>query len=271
MNSKKLAWDIRKDTLYMIYNSQGDHIGPILSVCDIIAVLYANILNYDPDNPDYDKRDRFILSKGHCGAAVYAALAHCGFFSRDILKTHRQDGTILSGHVSHNKVPGVEVSTGSLGHGLSIGAGMALAGKIDKKEYNVFVVLGDGECNEGSIWEAILFAANHKLDNLIAIVDRNNLQGMGKSELVSDLNPFADKWESFRWNVDSIDGHNHDELNDSIKSMLNKKNSKPSVIIANTIKGKGISFMENKTEWHYKAPNEEEYNLAINELERSRP
>ena len=269
MNSKELAWNIRNDAISMTYNANTAHIGSILSVTDLIAVLYADILNYNSENPKWNQRDRFILSKGHSGAALYSALSHCGFFSRDELKQYCKNGSNLSGHVSSFGVNGVEISTGSLGHGLSIGAGMALAGKLDKKDYNVFVILGDGECNEGSVWESIMFAKQQKLDNLIAIIDFNKLQGLGRDVLC--LDPLYKKLESFGWNVKVINGHDHDEIRESLNYFVNNKNSNPSAIIANTIKGKGISFMENKLEWHYHSVNDFQYEDAINELKLVKP
>lgn len=266
MDSKKLAWQIRRDAIEMTHLSDGSHIGAILSVTDIIAVLYADILNYDSKNPNLETRDRVILSKGHAGAAIYAALAEEGFFDREILKTHYANGSILSGHVSHKKVPGVEFSTGSLGHGMPVGAGMAMAAKRDGKDYRVFVIIGDGECDEGSIWEAALFANHYELSNLVVIVDHNKMQSMDYCENTIKLEPLADKWKAFGWNVKEIDGHNHNELREALKKSENK-NSKPTVIIANTIKGKGISFMENNIVWHYRSPQGEDYEKAIKELE----
>ena len=270
MDSKELAWKIRRDAIEMTYISKGSHIGPILSVADIIAVLYSDILKYDAKNPNLEDRDRLILSKGHAGGSIYAALAEIGFFDREILKTHYSNGSILSGHVSHKGVPGVEFSTGSLGHGMSVGAGMAMAAKRDNKNYRVFVIVGDGECNEGAIWESALFANNFNLNNLIIIVDHNKMQCMDYCENVIKLKPFADKWKAFGWNVLEIDGHNHIKIKNAlIKAKSNKKG--PTVIIANTVKGKGISFMENNIKWHGSAPKEDDYKKAVQELETSKP
>lgn len=269
-NSKELAWRIRRDAIEMTHISNGSHIASILSIADIIAVLYTDIMNYDSQNPSMEERDRIILSKGHAGAAIYSALAEEGFFDTEELKTHYANGSRLSGHVSHKGVPGVEFSTGSLGHGLSVGAGMAMAGKIDKKTHRVFVVLGDGECDEGSVWECALFANQYKLENLVVIIDHNKMQSLDYCENTIALSPFADKWKSFGWNVIEIDGHNHDELKEALKNTRNKEN-KPTVIIANTIKGKGISYMENNILWHYRAPQGEDYERAVKELEESRP
>lgn len=269
MTSEQLAWKIRRHGVEMTHLSGGSHIGAILSVADIVAVLYANILKYDPKNPKLDERDRFILSKGHAGASIYAALAESGFFDVEELKTHYQNGSRLSGHVSHH-VPGVDFSTGSLGHGLSAAAGMAYALKKDGKSARAFVVLGDGECNEGSVWEAALFANHFRLNNLIAIVDHNRMQSLDYNENTLEIEDFASKWESFGWNVIEIDGNNHDVLKTAFKQTENS--SKPSVIIANTIKGKGISFMEMDILWHYRFPHEGwEYDTAVTELHRVKP
>jgi transketolase len=242
------------------------HIGSILSMADILAVLYGEVLLYKPEEPKWAGRDRFILSKGHAGAGVYATLAESGFFPVEKLQTHYQDGSDLSGHVSHKGIPGVEFSTGSLGHGLPVAAGMALAAKINNENHRAFVLLGDGECGEGANWEAILFAAHHKLDNLVAIVDRNKLQSIYATEDTLALEPFAEKWKAFDWNVIEIDGHNHVEILDACKEE-SKAINKPLCIIASTIKGKNVSFMENNILWHYRSPQGAEYEAAIAELE----
>tara|TARA_B100001113_G_scaffold1182_2_gene1076 strand:+ start:13884 stop:14675 length:792 start_codon:yes stop_codon:yes gene_type:complete len=258
----ELAKNIRKHVLRMTSKGKSSHVGSALSIADILAVLYSNI-NVNPKNPLDPKRDRFILSKGHAGAAVYAVLAELGYFSKEILDTHYQDGSILSGHVSHKGVPGVEFSTGSLGHGLSVACGFALAAKRKSLNFKSYALLSDGELDEGSNWEAILFAPHHNLDNLTCIVDYNKLQSLTTVKETLNLEPLKDKIKSFGWNVIDIDGHNHDEL----KKSINKNTSKPKFIIANTIKGKGISFMENKVVWHYKSANEEELEKGLNELE----
>jgi len=254
----------------MIHQTNSSHIGSCYSIADILAVLYGVIMNIDPNDTGYCLRDRFILSKGHAGAALYAVLAECGFFSIADLDHYNQDGTFLSGHVMH-KVPGVEVSTGSLGHGLSIGCGISYAAKIDKASYKVYVLLSDGECDEGSIWEAILFSSHHRLDNLVAIVDYNKIQSFGLVKEVLDLEPFTDKWRAFGWHVVEVDGHNHEKLITALQSPLSYQLGKPTVFIAHTIKGKGVSFMENKLLWHYKSPNAQEYQQASNELNESHP
>ena len=271
MTSEQLAWKIRRHGIEMTHLSGGSHIGSILSVADIIAVLYNDIAVIDPNNPKKPDRDRIILSKGHAGAAIYAALAELGFFDIDVLKTHYQNGSNLSGHVSHKGVPGVEISTGSLGHGLSIGSGMAYSAKKDKKEHKIFVILGDGENDEGAVWEAALISNHFKLDNLIAIVDYNKMQSLDFVENTISLAPLSDKWKAFGWNVIEIDGHSHQELS---RAFITAKNNvgKPSIILANTIKGKGISFMENNILWHYRFPHEgEEYDKSIDELRKSMP
>lgn len=264
--SKQLANNIRKHALAMTSLGGSSHIGSILSIADILAVLYGSILKYIPKNPNFKNRDRFILSKGHAGAGVYAVLAEKDFFSKDKLKTHCQNGSDLSGHISHKGVPGVEFSTGSLGHGLSVSAGMALAAKINKDKHRIFVLLSDGECDEGSNWEAILFSAHHKLNNLIAIVDRNRFQSIRSTEDTLALEPFADKWKSFGWKVLEINGHSHQEIFDA----CNKKYfNRPVCIIANTIKGKNVSFMENNILWHYRSPQGKEYDAALTELKNN--
>lgn len=269
MNSEQLAWKIRRHGVEMTHLSGGSHLGAILSVADIMAVLYTDVLRVDPKNPDDENRDRFILSKGHAGAAVYAALAESGFFDVAELVTHYQNGSRLSGHVSHY-VPGVDLSTGSLGHGLSVGVGMAYAGLKSHKDYNVYVVLGDGECDEGSVWEAALFANHFGVKNITAIVDHNKMQSMDFCDKTLDLGDLEAKWESFGWNVVSIDGNNHDEIKSAFAKQFD--NNKPKVIIANTVKGYGIPFMENDILWHYRFPHDGwEYDLAVNELHKIKP
>ncbi len=271
MLSEQLAWKIRRHGIEMTHISKGSHIGSILSVADIIAVLYCDIVNVNPLNPEMLDRDRVILSKGHAGAAIYAALAEMGFFDVRNLLTHYANGSKLSGHVSHKDVPGVEFSTGSLGHGLSVSAGMAYGAKKSQKNYKVFAILGDGECDEGSVWEAALVANHFKLNNLIAIIDHNKMQSLDFCENTISLAPFSDKWKAFGWHVITIDGHNHDELRRAYKEALGSQ-EKPTVIIANTIKGKGVSYMENNILWHYRFPQKGgEFELALAELRAHRP
>jgi len=270
LNSLELAWRIRRHGVEMTHLSGGSHIGSVLSVADIVAVLYADVANVDPRNPRADDRDRIILSKGHAGASIYAALAEQGFFDIAELRTHYADGSRLSGHVSHKGVPGVEFSTGSLGHGLSVGAGMAYAAKKDGKSHRVFVILGDGECDEGSVWEAALVANHYGLGNLVAIVDRNRMQSLDFSEATIALEPFADKWRAFGWSTVDVDGHDHEDLKQSLRGC--RGSAKPTVVIAQTTKGKGISFMENDILWHYRFPHDgEEYDGAVAELDAQRP
>lgn len=269
MRSEELAWKIRRHGVEMTHLSGGSHIGAIMSVADIIAVLYTDILRYDSKNPKWLERDRFILSKGHAGAAIYAALAETGFFPIEELKTHYANGSRLSGHVSHH-LPGVDFSTGSLGHGLSAAAGMALTAKKSKKSHRVFAVLGDGECNEGSVWEAAMFANHFQLDNLVAVIDHNHMQSLDTCDKTLALESFADKWRSFGWNVKDIDGHDHVQLRAALGTM--ELNSRPTVVIANTVKGKGVSFMENDILWHYRFPHDGwEYDGAVNELHQQKP
>ena len=271
MNSEQLAWLIRRHGIEMTHISHGSHIGAILSVADIVAVLYNDVANISPENLKDENRDRIILSKGHAGAAIYAALAEKGFFDRAELKTHYADGSRLSGHVSHKGVPGVEFSTGSLGHGACVAAGMALNAKLDKKPYYTYAIVGDGECDEGSIWEMALFANQFKLNQFVVIVDHNKMQSLDFCENTLSLAPFAEKWKAFGWNVLDIDGHNHDELRAALNA-AKQSTDKPTVIIANTVKGKGISFMEFDILWHYRFPHEgEEYDGALKELHAAMP
>jgi len=263
LNSPELAKRIRIHALNMTHTGGSSHIGSSFSIADILAVLYRNVLNLDPCNVTMEDRDRFILSKGHAGAAVYAVLAECGFFPTSTLANHYKNGSNLSGHVSHKNVPGVEFSTGSLGHGLSVGSGMAYGSKRGKHDFRVFVLLSDGECDEGSNWEAILFAAHHKLNNLVAIVDYNKIQSLDSISNTIGLEPFADKWKAFGWNVQEVDGHDHEKLTSAFDSL---STTKPNVLICHTVKGKGVSFMEDSVLWHYRSPQGTEFELALSEL-----
>jgi len=262
IKTQELARKVRIHAVKMVNKGGSSHIGSVLSIVDILAVLYGRVMQYRSNEPKWVNRDRFILSKGHAGAGVYAVLAECGFFNIAELDKHYQDGSIFSGHVSHKGVPGVELSTGSLGHGLPVASGMALAAKIDKKSHKIFVVMSDGELDEGSNWEAFMFASHHELNNLTAIIDRNKLQSMKTTEETLSLEPLRDKLIAFGWNVIEVDGHNHDELFSAIDS----DTKKPKVIIANTIKGKGVSFMENEIAWHYRTPSGELFDQAMKEL-----
>ncbi|MEA4950696.1 MAG: transketolase [Petrimonas sp.] len=267
--SEQLAWLIRRHGIEMTHLSGGSHIGAILSVADIIAVLYSNVLNYKPSEPKWPERDRIILSKGHAGAAIYAALAESGFFPVEELKTHYQNGSRLSGHVSHY-VPGVDLSTGSLGHGLSVGVGMAIELKKENKPCHVYVVLGDGECDEGSVWEAALVANHYRLSNLTLVVDYNKMQSMDFCERTLKLENLSDKWKAFGWNVVEINGNDHDELMEGFD--IHFDNNKPKAIIANTLKGYGVPFMEHDILWHYRFPHDGwEYDQAVVELHKYKP
>ncbi len=260
----QLASTIRAHALRMVHKVGASHIGSCLSMADILAALYGGILRVNPSELDWPDRDRFILSKGHGAAIVYAALAEAGFFPLEWLDTYCQDGSLLTGHLTRG-VPGVELSTGSLGHGLPVGCGMALAGKQGNRPYKVFVVLSDGELDEGSNWEAALFAGHHKLDNLVAIVDYNKIQSFGSTQEVLDLEPLADKWRAFRWSVREIDGHDMHQIESALLETPFSASS-PSVIIAHTVKGKGVSFMEDNLAWHYKSPSGQQLEQALAEL-----
>lgn len=263
-----LARDIRLDVLRMTNKSGASHVGSALGIADILAVLYGNVMRYRPDEPRWQDRDRFILSKGHAGAAVYSVLARSGFFPVDTLATHYQDGSLLSGHVSHKGIPGVELSTGSLGHGLGVGAGMALAMRESILGQRVFVVLSDGECDEGSTWESALFAAHHGLERLHAVIDYNKIQSLAAVAETLALEPFADKWRAFGWEVREVDGHDHVALRASLST---PGCGKPIVHLAHTVKGKGVSFMEHSVLWHYRAPKGEEFSRALAELQVGEP
>ncbi len=267
MDYSQLAKEIRIDILKMVHKAREAHIGSSLSCVEILLALYCKILSVDPKNPLSEERDRFVLSKGHAVAALYAVLAKKGFFSKESLNEYCQEGTKMSGHSTYQCMPGVEVSTGSLGHGLPMASGMALAGKKDNKDYRVFALLSDGECQEGSNWEAALFASHHKLDNLTAIIDYNKIQALGETNKVLKIEPLKNKWESFGWKVKEADGHNVKELTDSLSEIPFEK-GKPSLVIAHTVKGKGISFLENKLISHYKHFSEEEYQKALEDLEK---
>jgi transketolase len=260
----ELARTIREHALRMVHRASSSHIGSCLSAADLLAVLYSSVLRIDPKWPADEERDRFILSKGHAAAILYAVLAERGFFPLHWLDTFCQTGSLLLGHASHH-VPGVEVSTGSLGHGLPIGCGMALGGIRQGLHYRVFVMLSDGELDEGSNWEAILFAGHHKLHNLIAIVDYNKIQSFGTVGEVLDVEPLAAKWRAFGWAVQEIDGHDREQT-EAVLQTLPIESGRPSVVIAHTIKGKGVKFMENELLWHYRSPNVDELAAALSEV-----
>ncbi len=263
-DTEALALRLRQHVVRMCNKGGSSHVASCLSVADILAVLYGGVLRVDPANPTWPDRDRFILSKGHAGACVYAALAERGFLEIADLERHYQNGSNLSGHVSHKGVPGVELSTGSLGHGLGIGAGMAMQLRRRGGKQRVFVLLSDGECDEGSNWEAILFAAHHLLSNLCAIVDYNKLQSLTSVEETIRLEPFEEKWRAFGWDVTRVDGHDHGALKRGLAAAA--KAAGPSCIIADTVKGRGVSFMENEVLWHYRSPQGEEFAAAMREL-----
>ncbi len=262
---KKRAEEIRYDIIKMIGEAGSGHPGGSLSGADIGAVLFFNEMNFKPQNPEWKNRDKFILSKGHAAPLLYALLAHAGFFERSELKTLRKYKSRLQGHPASYMLPGVEVSTGSLGQGLSISCGIALAGKMDKKNYRVYTLLGDGELDEGQVWEAAMFASHKKLDNLCAIVDRNCLQIDGDTEKVMALEPLKAKWDAFGWHTIPVDGHNISDILHGFEEFHSIKN-KPTVILAKTVKGKGVSFMENQASWHGKAPNREQTEQALKEI-----
>ncbi len=262
--TEALALRLRRHVVRMCSLGGSSHVGSGLSMADIVAVLYGHVLRIDPDAPRWPGRDRFILSKGHAGACVYAALAERGFMPVRDLDRHYRNGSNLSGHVSHKGVPGVEISTGSLGHGLGIGAGMAVQLRRMGGAQRVYVVLSDGECDEGSNWEAILFAAHHRLSNLCVVVDYNKLQSLGPVEDTLRLEPFADKWRAFGWAVHGIDGHDHRALAQAFGAA--RMAERPTCIIADTVKGRGVSFMENQVLWHYRSPQGEEFAAALSEL-----
>ena len=262
---KVKANEIRKDIIEEVYNAKSGHPGGSLSIADLMTVLYFDELNIDEKNPRWEDRDRLVLSKGHCAPALYAALAEKGYFEKEKLISLRKIDSNLQGHPNLNDVPGVDMSTGSLGQGLSVANGMAISAKLDKKDYRVYCILGDGEIQEGQVWEAAMSSSKYNLDNLCVIVDNNNLQIDGTIEEIKDLKPIDEKFKSFGFNVIKIDGHNFDEIKDAFKEAKETKGM-PTCIIARTIKGKGVSFMENQVGWHGKAPNEEEYNQAMKDL-----
>lgn len=263
--TEALATRLRATSLRMVARANASHIGSCLSMADVLAVLYGHVLRVRPDEPVWEDRDRVIVSKGHAAAIVYAVLAERGFFPPELLETYGDDGCPFPGHVTHTKVPGVEVSTGSLGHGLPIAAGMAIAGKRDRATHRIVTVLSDGELDEGSVWEATLFAGHHGLDNLVAIVDYNKIQSFGTVEEVLDLHPLADKFRAFGWSVREVDGHDHGALHEALGT-LPFESGRPSCLVAHTIKGKGVSFMENDNAWHYRAPKGGQLDQALAEL-----
>lgn len=260
--TRELARAIRRNALEMVHRAKASHIGSALSIADILAVLYGKVMHYDPFAPLSETRDRFILSKGHACVAVYATLAELGFISREELLTYGQDFSWLMNHISH-KVPGVEFSTGSLGHGLPFGVGKALTARSRGDAWATYILLGDGEMDEGSNWEALMFASHHRLSNLVAVIDFNNLQSLTTVSKTLSLEPFVDKLTAFGCDVSDIDGHDHDSL---AEALTYRHPNKPRAVIARTTKGKGVSFMENQVDWHYKNPSDEQLVAAMQEL-----
>ncbi|MDD5399425.1 MAG: transketolase [Dehalococcoidia bacterium] len=260
-----IARKLRRHVITMISTAGSGHPGGSLSAADIVTALYFRVMRHDPANPKWPDRDRFILSKGHAAPILYAALAECRYFPLEWLTTLRKTGTCLQGHTDSTLTPGVDMSAGSLGQGLSVGIGMALAARLDKKDYRTYVMLGDGECQEGQVWEAAMFAPNYKLDNLTAIVDYNGIQLDGFTNKIMDLEPFVEKWRSFKWEVLQIDGHDMKQVVDALQKSAQIK-GKPVVIVARTVKGKGVSFMENNVDYHGKAPGKSEIETALKEL-----
>ena len=259
------AYKIRKNAIDAVYSAGSGHPGGSLSISDILSVLYFKEMNVDPKNPDMAERDRFVLSKGHCAPALYGALAEKGYIPKEDLLTLRKTTSYLEGHPDKKKIPGIDMSSGSLGQGISAANGMALAAKIDNKDYRVYTILGDGEIQEGQVWEAAMFAAHYKLDNLTAFVDYNSLQIDGPITEVMSPEPIADKFKAFGWNVICIDAHDIEAISDAVKEAKATK-GKPTVIVAKSVKGKGVSFMENNVSWHGAAPNSEQYEIAAKEL-----
>ncbi len=269
-NSKKkelaiFATKARIGIIEGVHSAKAGHPGGSLSICEVLSYLYNEEMRVDPKNPKWQSRDRFVLSKGHGAPALYATLALKGFFPVEDLKTLRKSDSYLQGHPNMNKIPGVDMSTGSLGQGISAAVGMAIGAKLDNADFRVYTILGDGEIEEGEVWEAAMLAGNRQLDNLVAVVDYNGLQIDGTIEEVNSAYPIADKFKAFNWNVIEIDGHNYDEIEEAFNN-AKKTKGKPTCIVMKTVKGKGVSYMENSVGWHGKAPNDEEYEIAMGEL-----
>jgi transketolase len=268
-NVREKAREMRIRMVRMVECARSGHLAPAMGCADIVASLFFNIMNFTPENVKDGDRDRFVLSGGHKALALYAALSLKGFFQEEVLYSYCKFNSTLGGHPDASKVPGVEISTGSLGHGIPIGAGIALSGKLKNKDFKVYVLMGDGELLEGSNWEAAFFASHYKLDNLIVIIDRNGLCADGTVKEVMDVEPLKEKWEAFGWTVKEVDGHNIKELMDTFKSIPSVQ-GKPTIVIANTVKGKGASFMENKYEWHNMVPSNEQFECAYKELQKTK-
>ncbi len=265
LSLKKTATLIRMGVIEGTFNAKSGHPGGSLSIADMLSYLYFEEMNVDPKNPKWEDRDRLVLSKGHCAPALYAALAHRGFFSPDELKTLRHPGAMLQGHPDMKGTPGVDMSSGSLGQGISAACGMALSAKMSEKKYRVWTILGDGEIEEGQVWEAAMFAGNRELDNLCVIVDYNGLQIDGRIDEVNSAEPIDKKFEAFGFNVIMIDAHNFDEIEKAVE-FAKSSVKKPTAIVMKSVKGKGVSFMENMVSWHGSAPNREQYDIAMSEL-----
>ncbi len=266
---QRKAYQLRKDIIVMLAKAGSGHPGGSLSAIDIITALYYRIMNHDPSNPQWPERDRFLLSKGHACPALYAVLADTGYFPREWLWKLRKIDGHLEGHPSRVDTPGIEMSAGPLGQGLAVGNGMALAGRLDGLNYRVFVMLGDGECDEGEVWEAAMAAAHYRLDRVVGILDYNRLQIDGPNDKVMSLGDIAAKWRAFGWEVTEIDGHDMQQVVDTLSTAGLDDDGKPTMVIAHTIKGKGVSYMENAVDWHGKAPDEELMEKALRELEEA--
>ncbi len=264
---KLVAAKARKLCVEAVFTASSGHPGGSLSATDIMTALYFNKMRVDPENPKWENRDRFVLSKGHCAPALYSVLALRGFFPIEDVKTFRSIDGHMSGHAEMRKVKGVDMSTGSLGQGISAAVGMAMAGKLDKKDYRVYAIMGDGEIEEGQVWEAMMAGAKYKLDNLCAFVDVNGLQIDGPTSVVMPTEPLDEKFASFGWNVIKIDGHDFDQINEALE-LAEKCKDKPTLVLAKTVKGKGVSYMENSVSWHGKAPNASEYEIAVKDLDK---
>ena len=262
-----LSRDIRLKILDIVYKAGGGHIGGCFSVTDILVTLYHRILKHEPSKPDWEDRDFLIFSKGHCCLALYTVLNQCNYFSDRLLKEYSQNGSNLGGHPKKGDAPGIEATTGSLGHGLAIANGIALSAKIKNKDNKVFTVMSDGEMNEGSVWESIMFASQQKLDNLTLIVDNNNQISLDKLSNILSVEPLDQRFKSFGWSVSRVDGHSHNAILNALKKTP-KEIEKPLVVIADTIKGKGVSFMEGVTKWHYRGPTDQEYRMAKEEINK---
>ncbi|MBQ8742028.1 MAG: transketolase [Clostridia bacterium] len=264
---KLVAAKARKLCVEAVFTASSGHPGGSLSATDIMTALYFNKMRVDPEDPKWENRDRFVLSKGHCAPALYSVLALRGFFPIEDVKTFRSIDGHMSGHAEMRKVKGVDMSTGSLGQGISAAVGMAMAGKLDKKDYRVYAIMGDGEIEEGQVWEAMMAGAKYKLDNLCAFVDVNGLQIDGPTSVVMPTEPLDEKFASFGWNVIKIDGHDFDQINEALE-LAEKCKDKPTLVLAKTVKGKGVSYMENSVSWHGKAPNASEYEIAVKDLDK---